>query len=77
MLKEVREITGEVEAMAGSSHSDVGTGGMITKILAAQIATEAGIDMLIANAAEPDILERVFDGEALGTYFYGKPKDRA
>lgn len=77
MLKEVREITGEIEAMAGSSHSDVGTGGMITKILAAQIATEAGIDMLIANAAEPDILERVFDGEALGTYFYGKPKDRA
>ena len=70
-IKEVHQITAEIEAMAGSTHSGVGTGGMITKIMAAQIATEAGIDMMIANAAEPDVLERIFEGEELGTYFYG------
>ena len=59
-IKEVHQITAEIEAMAGSTHSGVGTGGMITKIMAAQISTEAGIDMMIANASEPYVLERIF-----------------
>ena len=48
-IGEVTEITAEIESMAGGSGSDVGSGGMITKIAAAKIATAAGCHMLIAR----------------------------
>ncbi len=47
-IEEVRHITPEIEAMAGASASDVGSGGMTTKILAAKIAVSAGCHMCIA-----------------------------
>lgn len=50
-IVEVVSITPEVEAMAGTAGSDMGSGGMTTKILAARIATEAGAHMAIANGA--------------------------
>ncbi len=48
-LPEIQSITPEIEAMAGSVGSDVGSGGMITKIMAAKIATEAGTHMAISS----------------------------
>lgn len=55
--------------MAKGSSSDVGTGGMSTKINAARLATSAGADMIIANGADMGILHRIMDGERIGTMF--------
>ncbi len=54
--------------MAGPSGSSVGSGGMTTKILAAQRASRAGTDTIIANGREPDVLLRLLSGEPVGTY---------
>jgi glutamate 5-kinase len=64
----VEEITPELRAMAGGPSSG-GRGGMITKLDAAQIALRAGGMAVIANGTEPNILERIFAGEPLGTTF--------
>ena len=72
LIQEVHEITPQIAAMAGESHTRMGTGGMATKIMAAQIVRRAGIDMIIANAQTEHGLERIFEGEEIGTYFYGK-----
>lgn len=52
-----------------STGSDVGTGGMNTKINAARIATNSGADMIIANSADIRIIHRIMDGRRLGTLF--------
>ena len=62
-LAEVNEITPAIEAMAGKPVSGVGSGGMITKIEAAKIATGAGCNMVIASGHEHHPLQRVADGE--------------
>lgn len=64
----IDEITDEVYCMAGGS-GRLGTGGMVTKIRAAQIVTGQGIDMVIANGQSPDILYEIFDGVIRGTLF--------
>ena len=69
LLPEVRGITPEIIALAGGKGSALGTGGMATKLHAAQIANDAGIDMLIANGADPDVLYAIVDGQAVGTRF--------
>jgi glutamate 5-kinase len=74
IIPEVREITEEIEALSGGAGSEHGTGGMITKIRAAKIATEAGCDMIIANGAFPEILYDITDGKSIGTRFYKKEK---
>jgi glutamate 5-kinase len=62
-IPEVREITPEVEAMAGKPVSGVGSGGMITKIEAGKIALSAGCNMVIASGHEMHPLKRISDGE--------------
>ncbi|MBR1892967.1 MAG: glutamate 5-kinase [Lachnospiraceae bacterium] len=52
----------------GSTGSKVGTGGMATKMQAAHIATESGAHMVIANAANLDVIHRIVDGEDVGTW---------
>ena len=47
---------------------------MITKIKAAEIAMDAGIDMIITNGMHPDNLYRILDGEKVGTKFRGRKK---
>lgn len=49
--------------------SDVGTGGMLTKLRAAKIATASGADMIIANAGDISVLHQIFDGKFDGTVF--------
>jgi glutamate 5-kinase len=65
----VERITDEITAMAGSAGTDLGTGGMATKIKAARRATLSGVGTVILNGREPHALTRLFDGEELGTWF--------
>lgn len=59
---EVRGITARIEAMAGNSASDVGSGGMVTKIAAARIALDAGCHMCIASGHQLNPLKRIEAG---------------
>ena len=68
----MREITSELLALAGGSGSSLGSGGMATKLRAAQITMDAGIDMVIANGEQPEVLYDIFDGKAVGTQFIGR-----
>ena len=52
-----------------TSKSGLGTGGMYTKLLAAQIATRSGTDMIITDASDMSIIENITRGEEIGTYF--------
>ena len=72
LIPEVKEITPEILALAGGAGSSLGTGGMATKLKAAQIATEAGVDMVITNGETPEKLYDLFDGKPVGTRFTGK-----
>ena len=68
----VEKITPEIEAMAGGAGSSLGTGGMSTKITAAKIATNAGIDMIIMNGKDPEKLYDLFEDKEIGTLFKAK-----
>ncbi len=72
LISEVREITPEILALAGGKGSDLGTGGMATKLHAAQICMQSNIDMIIANGSSPAILYDILDGKAIGTRFIGR-----
>ena len=65
----VEKITPEIEKVAGGAGSSLGTGGMSTKINAAKIASNAGIDMVIMNGKNPDLLYDLFEDKELGTFF--------
>lgn len=69
LIRRVGEITDEIRACAGGAGSSRGTGGLITKLNAAEIVTKAGIPMYIVNGADPTILYRMHDGSDEGTYF--------
>ncbi len=75
LIEIIYEITPEIEALAGGAGSDVGTGGMITKLRAAQIATSAGCDMVIANGSDPNLLYDIIEGKRVGTRFMKETKD--
>lgn len=75
LVPEVFELTDEILALAGGKGSELGTGGMTTKLHAAQIVTEEGIDMLLTNGADPNILYEIMDGKQVGTMFYGKKEN--
>lgn len=69
LIPQVDEINEEIRLLAGGAGSKLGTGGMITKINAAKIATKNGIDMVIVNGREPENLYKIFDGVPTGTKF--------
>ena len=68
----VEKITPEIESAAGGAGSSLGTGGMSTKINAAKIAAEAGIDMVIMNGKNPELLYDLFENKEIGTIFLAK-----
>ncbi|MBQ8176001.1 MAG: glutamate 5-kinase [Oscillospiraceae bacterium] len=72
LIPVVNEITDEIRGLAGGAGSGLGTGGMITKIHAAEIAMGAGIDMAILNGRNPSVLYDLFDGKDVGTIFTTK-----
>ena len=65
----VPHITEELAAMGKDANSNVGTGGMASKIAAARIATASGADMVIANARDTDVIYDILRGEKVGTLF--------
>ncbi len=70
----VYEIDDKIMNLAAGKGSELGTGGMITKLGAAKTCTEAGCDMVIANGDDPDILYSITDGTPVGTRFFAKKK---
>lgn len=68
-IEYVERITPELERMGKGSASDVGTGGMSTKISAAKIATDSGADMVIANGDDITTISSIIEGENIGTLF--------
>ena len=71
IISRVEKITPEIEALAGGVGSEVGTGGMVTKLKAAQISVQNGCDMIIANGKDPYVLYDIIDGKNVGTRFIG------
>ncbi|MGF7186182.1 glutamate 5-kinase [Desulfitispora alkaliphila] len=71
-LRVVSEIDDKIVELAGGSGSDLGTGGMMTKILAAKIAINSGIPMIIANSSERGVLQQIVEGNIPGTLFVSK-----
>ena len=72
LIPAVEAVTPEIEALAGGNGTSLGTGGMVTKLRAARIAGEAGIDMVIANGADPKLIYDILDGRPVGTRFIGR-----
>ena len=76
LIEVVEEMDASIYGMAKSSTgSDVGTGGMATKLTAAKIATLSGTDMIIANGRDVCILHHIFDDSFKGTIFQAKKKE--
>ena len=72
LISEVFELTDEIKALGGGSGSNLGTGGMATKLHAAEICMNHGTDMVIANGSDANVLYAIADGKSVGTHFYGK-----
>lgn len=68
----VDQITPRIEELADGEGSGLGTGGMATKIHAAKIAMEHGVDMVIANGARPGVLYDIVQGRQAGTRFQSR-----
>lgn len=70
IIRVVEKVTPEIESYAsGESASGKGTGGMTTKLIAAKIATAAGVKMVITNGAKQGDIEKILSGEPIGTVF--------
>ncbi len=72
LISRVEAITDSIKYAAGNAGTSFGTGGMATKIHAAEIVMKSGIDMLIINGERPKNLYDVFDGKIIGTLFKAK-----
>ena len=70
LIKSVTQIDDGIMALAGGAGSSLGTGGMLTKLRAARIATDAGCDMIIMNGDAPEKLYVAAEGGEIGTRFY-------
>ena len=74
LIERVDGIDDYIRSLGGGKGSALGTGGMVTKLRAAEIATEGGCDMIIANGADPDCLYAIAEGKPVGTRFYSQTK---
>ena len=72
MIEQINVIDDSVYKLAGGAGSRRGTGGMRTKLKAADLATAQGIDTIVTNGKDPDILYKVVNGEPAGTLFKGR-----
>ena len=72
LISQIEEINDGVKALAGVEGSHLGTGGMITKLSAAQIGLDEGFPTIIMNGSKPEELYHLFEGEAVGTFIGGK-----
>jgi glutamate 5-kinase len=65
----ISKVDAGIKRTGARTASNVGTGGMVTKIEAARVATASGVRVVIANGKEPDVVIRLASGEAIGTHF--------
>ena len=72
LIHQVHKIDEEIMALAGVSSTSLGTGGMVTKLRAAEICLKCGCDMVIANGRNPNLLYDILDGKQVGTKFTEK-----
>ncbi|BAF59015.1 glutamate 5-kinase [Pelotomaculum thermopropionicum SI] len=70
LIQDVKEITPEIESLAGGTGSKLGTGGMATKLQAARMAMHSGVVTVIARAGEKDVIRQIIAGEQVGTIFW-------
>ncbi|MCR5468196.1 MAG: glutamate 5-kinase [Lachnospiraceae bacterium] len=76
LVEDVYELNEEYFSLAKeTTGSDVGTGGMATKLKAAKIATRAGADMIIANAKDVGVIHQIFENDFHGTIFHKNNSD--
>ena len=66
---QIINVDDELMGMGKGSVSGVGTGGMATKLIAAELATSAGADMVIANGRDMNVIHKIIDGQPYGTFF--------
>jgi len=71
-IERVDRITPEIEALCQSAGTSNGTGGMITKIRAAKVATRAGVSVFITSSKDDNAIVKAVNGEAVGTVFTAK-----
>lgn len=71
LISEIHKITDEIKSLGGDAGSSLGTGGMKTKLNAAEICVSSGCDMVIANGENPSLLYDICEGKKIGTRFYG------
>ncbi|MBO5495028.1 MAG: glutamate 5-kinase [Eubacterium sp.] len=71
LIERVEEITPDIEAVAGSAGKK-GTGGFVTKVGAAKLATDKGIPVVVMNGEKPTRIYKVIEGKSVGTYFCPK-----
>jgi glutamate 5-kinase len=69
IIHTVHEITPELEKLASGAGSSFSTGGMVTKISAAKICQQAGVDCVITNGSDPAVIFEILDGKKVGTHF--------
>ncbi|MCD8026519.1 MAG: glutamate 5-kinase [Clostridiales bacterium] len=69
----VKKITRDILDMAAGSGSNRGTGGMVTKLQAADYATKRGVEVHVINGSNPKNLYKIFDGKNVGTVFLTQP----
>ncbi len=75
-LSVVEEINEKIDDMAKDAISMYGTGGMSTKISAARIATDSGADMAILSAEDLEVINKLIDGEDVGTLFIAHDSEK-
>lgn len=69
LIPEVNEITDAIKTIAGGAGSANGTGGMVTKLCAVEIAAKSGTKTIITNGSNPALIYEVLEGKEIGTYF--------
>lgn len=72
LISVVSDLNEDILALGGDKGSALGTGGMRTKLRAAQICTESGCDMIITNGADPNLMYDIVAGKQVGTRFLAK-----
>ena len=69
LLRQVSKISSDILSLAGVSSTTQGTGGMVTKLRAAEICLSCGCEMVIANGSKPENLYDILEGKDVGTKF--------
>jgi len=75
LISVINEVTPEIVKCAGGIGTKRGTGGMITKLSAAKIATSSGVNVVLCSGSDPKIILEIINGENVGTLFVAKKGD--